>query len=1174
MNAKSRFTTTFPRALVLCSSPLLGVCVSAAPISQNENNGTNSWTLPTGTNLLATATASGTLNNQFGSSGSWGTLTDGSVGPTPNNTTPYQTAMNTVVVPTANNEVTFTLDLTGHPDGHTITTFDSYGLWNDPGRDDQRYTLSYSTDNVNFTQLISVQNNTVNPGTSKATHTRVFDDTGVLATNVKAIRVKFTNPQENGGAGYSEFVLTSTPVAALPVRTINEANGTNLWTLPAGTNLLDAAAVMSPPPSGSPSAGVITAGTWGAVTDGVLGTPNSPASSVTPLSGTSVVFPLKDLETNTKGYDLTSLDFYCAWADSGRDDMDLVVSYSTYDDPENFLPLHFVANHTPGPGNLATHTRLYPASGYLATNVAAIKLDFPAQENGWVGYREFIALGTASPLTAALTWTGGAGSAGNATWSTAAANWSSAYSASSPLSFTQAGANRNITVPTSIAASSMTFSHDNTPAYAFAGQKISVTNSIASSGAGAATFTAPVKANTGLLLTGAGSMTFGADVETTGLIISGTGSITLNADNDDGGTPLFTGTASVANGTLNVGHNLAIASATLAMSGGTTNFTTAAPYIARLSGTGGTISLGNTELTVGLDATSAQTSTFAGNIAQGTGTGRLTKIDESTLILGGTNTYTGATRVVSGTLELAKRVSLYGGNTAQWTAANVVVNSGTMLAFHVGGTGEFTDSDLTALNLGGFEQESRLGFNATADFTLTRNIGGSAGLYKEGPASLVLTGTNTHAGDTIISEGTIKAANPSGVSLPHDVYLGDASNHNVFLSMGADHQFGPESVLHVANITFNGSNAKVQLRGTNQEVAGLQSPTDAFASIIQNDDQTVPDYVENPALMPASLTINTVADSYYSFRGIIRNETGPALSLVKNGPGFQELISSPLQSYGYTGPTTINGGTLKLTFSGVFTGFVSDVTVNAGATLELDGTFNFGRAISGAGQVVKSGVSTVTLGGSANTYTGDTKVMSGTLGVTGNSIPNGSKLVLDGGVVSIPADANEVVGSLYYGGVQQGPGTYGSTSSAATFKDDAHFAGTGVVTVPGATLSFEDWAAAAIANPANRGRAADPDGDGHTNLDEFLFGTSPVAATGSLASYEKSGNTLVIRWTEHIGSTYVLQESTTLQSPWSNSAVVPANAADQSGVASGYVRRQAVIPVDGVKKFVRVQGNE
>jgi len=1175
MNAKTRFNLTLPQALVLCCSPLFGVSTYGAPISLNENNATNTWTLPSGTNLLAGATVSGALNAQFGSSGNWGTLTDGSVGPTPDSSTPYQNAMNTVVVPTANNEVTFALDLNGHPDGYTITAFDSYGLWNDPGRDDQRYILYYSTDNVNFTQLISVQNNTANPSSgSRSTHTRVTDDTGILAANVKSIRVRFTSPQENNGAGYSEFVLTDAVVAPLAVRTLNEANGTNAWTLPAGTNLLDAAAVTSPPPPSVPSPGVSTAGDWAAMTDGLLGTPNSPLSTCTPFAGYSVVFPLKDLETNTKGYDLTSLDFYCAWADAGRDDMDINVSYSTYDDPETFVPLHFVANHTPGPGNLSTHTRLYPASGFLATNVAAIKLDFPSQENGWVGYREFIALGTASPLTDALTWTGNNGSGGNATWTAGTANnWTALYDVNSPLAFSQTGTNRNISVPAAITASSMTFSHDNSPAYAFSGQKISVTNSITSTGAGAATFAAPVKANTGLALSGAGSMTFNGDVESSGLLVSGAGSITLNADNDDGGTPLFTGTASVSNGTLNVGNNLAISAATLSMSGGTTNFTTATPSIARLTGTGGTVTLANTDLTVGRDSTSAQTASFAGNISQASGTGKLTKIDDSTLILSGTNTYTGATRVVAGKLELARRLSLYGGNTALWTTGNIVAESSTTLGFSVGSSGEFTDSDLNALSLGGFESGSRFGIDATGDFTLTRNIDGSADLYKEGPATLTLAGTNSYAGDTIISVGTIKAANPSGVSLPADVYLGDASNNSVFLSMGADNQFGPASVLHLANITFNGSNSKVQLRGTHQTVAGLQSPADAFVSVIQNDDTTVPDYVENPSLGTASLTINTAAETSYSFRGLIRNETGPAVSLIKNGPGTQELINNPIQGYGYTGPTTVNGGTLRLNFSGGNSGFASDVTVNAGATLEFDGTFTFARAITGAGQVVKSGFSTVTLGGTANSYTGDTTVLSGTLAVNGTAIPNGGKLVLSGGLVSIPADTNEVVGSLYFEASQQGPGTYGSTTSTATFKDDSRFAGTGIVTVPGGTLSYEAWAAA-IPNPADRDRTDDPDGDGFVNLDEFLFGTSPIGATGSLTAVQVSGANLVIRWSEHTGSTYVLQEGSTLVNPWSTSAVTPSDASDQSGVAEGYIRKQAVIPVDGPKKFVRILGTE
>ncbi|EED3229069.1 hypothetical protein T116_004718, partial [Salmonella enterica subsp. enterica] len=76
----------------------------------------------------------------------------------------------------------------------------------------------------------------------------------------------------------------------------------------------------------------------------------------------------------------------------------------------------------------------------------------------------------------------------------------------------------------------------------------------------------------------------------------------------------------------------------------------------------------------------------------------------------------------------------------------------------------------------------------------------------------------------------------------------------------------------------------------------------------------------------------------------------------------------------YRGGTTISGGTLVANdVNALGTG---DVTDNA--VLELNTGGDFDNAISGSGQVVKSGDDTLTLSGS-NTYTGGTLISSGTL---------------------------------------------------------------------------------------------------------------------------------------------------------------------------------------------------
>jgi hypothetical protein len=91
-----------------------------------------------------------------------------------------------------------------------------------------------------------------------------------------------------------------------------------------------------------------------------------------------------------------------------------------------------------------------------------------------------------------------------------------------------------------------------------------------------------------------------------------------------------------------------------------------------------------------------------------------------------------------------------------------------------------------------------------------------------------------------------------------------------------------------------------------------------------------------------------------------------------------------------------------------------------------------------------------------------------TTGVT-NAIADTATLSLTGGGVAGTADVgfatlaagiNETVRGLVLGGTPRAVGTWGSSASAATFKNDEFFSGTGVVTVtalvpePGAAISL------------------------------------------------------------------------------------------------------------------------
>ena len=1337
------------REFVLQDTPVV-TCVST------ERNNNNAFFLPGGTNLLAGRTPlEAGPDVHEGSSASWATLTDGSLGD--------YTTNGSSCTPSNGTTVTFPLDLTAKPAGYDITSFDSYCAWGSSGRDDQNYTFAYSTvaDPGTFITLTEVANHTEWTGSYdsgyRATHSRVTANGGKLALGVAAIRLTF-HDQENGYVGYRELVLRDTPL----LNTIGESNTTNAWTLPSGTNLLNGATANTPSaPAGSNHGnGDITSSSWMTLTDGSVGSAGSQSQSVAPLEDTSVIFPF-DITTNTKGYNLTSFDSYAAWGDTGRDNQDFTILYSTVTNPFVFIPIDTIANHTNSPLN-ATHSRITAASGFIANNVGALKFYFKNQENGYVGYREFIALGNAVPLASPLIWSGLSGAGGNANWATTADNnWTDGVSSSSftslaPLTFDSTGVNTTISIPVALTAASLTFSNDNTRSYAFSGQLLTVSNSVTKSGSG--------------------NVAFGNSVQATGLSVGGTGSVTLSVDN------ALSGSATVSNGTLNLASNGALGTAALSLTGGTVNFTSAAPVVTSLSGTSGTVNLGNpsgsghTNLSVGDTTTAA----YAGSIADATvsATGSLVKTGTGSLSLTGTNSYTGTTTVSNGELQLGQRLSLYNGNTASWTASNIIVN--TALSLRMGGTGEFTSSDVAALNTGGFTPGAILSLDTTSgDVAVSDSISGAIKLEKDGPNTLTLSGTNGFTQGITITQGTFVAANPAGISIPSDLTVGNAT-FDIFANLVYDNQFGANALLKFQ--TGPGApQAKLQLRGTNQTVAGLESTTSDRLVILQNDETLAPGYTTNPGV--CSLTIDTATGSFHSFHGIIRNMDGASMSLIKNGLGTQELINSTIQGDSYDGPTTVNAGTLKFNFAGGNTGFGSNITVAAPATLQfhaVGGDYNFAREISGAGHVVVDGVNAVritsnnnswsggttvgdagiiyqgflalegtgaagegtalgqncvagamiptnvitvengatlaldgiaslgnsgmlpqfapsvrinekstlsggssittfvpniTLDGStinitsggnaggfstdlafvgtlvvggdsilpstiqttgtgpyanaslgslgllgttfqvadvtsssdpdlivtsilqdvgghaspltktgagtmqllgANTYTGDTTVLEGTLAVSGNSIADTNKLIINGGKVDVAAATNEIVGSLYFGSAQQIAGTYGSTSSSATHQDDSRFSGSGIVTVTTGPVAdpYAVWSAQ-ISDPSQRGRAADPDGDGFTNLQEYLFGTSPTTATGSLTQLEVTPSGLIVHWNQLATGTsvYVLRESATMmESPWPVSTATITDSAVQD--LPGYVRKQALIPIDSARKFIRVDANE
>ena len=111
-------------------------------------------------------------------------------------------------------------------------------------------------------------------------------------------------------------------------------------------------------------------------------------------AGQSVTYTLP---ASTYGYNLTNLTILLAAGRSGRDQQAYTVYYSTIATPNTFIALGTVNYNPANPLAVQSATRatLTPASGYLATNVAAVMFDFttPSPKNGYEGYSEIATFG-------------------------------------------------------------------------------------------------------------------------------------------------------------------------------------------------------------------------------------------------------------------------------------------------------------------------------------------------------------------------------------------------------------------------------------------------------------------------------------------------------------------------------------------------------------------------------------------------------------------------------------------------------------------------------------------------------------------------------------------------------------------------------------------------------------
>ena len=416
--------------------------------------------------------------------------------------------------------------------------------------------------------------------------------------------------------------------------------------------------------------------------------------------------------------------------------------------------------------------------------------------------------------------------------------------------------------------------------------------------------------------------------------------------------------------------------------------------------------------------------------------------------LGGTNTYTGVTRILQGLLDFRIKAAMYNGDTNNWTTTNIIVSSGAVLGFGIGGTGYFSPTDVEffknfGTTNGGLQNGAILGLDPVGgdytyggvitDITTPSATTNVIGLTAINTNAVTITATNTYTGGTYAGFfGTLRVAGQGALQQNKILTLGafggpgtlqyDSAAESTF----SDANFGNGTL---ASGTLNQTAGTVNITGTMKLGQGNSSSYFGTVNLSGGNLNVNTLFNGYAAIAPNNITVsgtaNLVVSNGYSVGSVAgsRNSTG---LLTQNGGSITIAGGMMLARYDATRiristnnlnggtlnadyitaeatdgsfPTTniavmnFNGGTLKATTGGTLVSGLTSVNVKTNGAILDDGgnSVSIGQPLvddgTQVGGLTKLGAGTVMLTGDS-TYYGASLINNGTLAISGGSISN------------------------------------------------------------------------------------------------------------------------------------------------------------------------------------------
>jgi autotransporter-associated beta strand protein len=565
--------------------------------------------------------------------------------------------------------------------------------------------------------------------------------------------------------------------------------------------------------------------------------------------------------------------------------------------------------------------------------------------------------------------------------------------------------------------------------------------------------------------------------------MSGTGSLTvsglsmtLTGSNTYSGGTTIRGTVSTSRD-----DNLGAASGGLRLNGGTLR------SLASFSSSRAiTLSDANTNPNSRFD-TNGFTSTQNGDI---TGAGHLIKTGAGTLILGGSNSYTGGTTIEEGTLRgnsaslqgnIANGGQLVFDQATTGTYAGVISGRGTFEKTGNGtliliGANTWTGSttisggtlqgNTTSLH-GDIINNANLTFDQATDATYSGIISGTGSFTKLGAGTLTLTGrSNRYSGGTTVSAGALRG---SVSSLQGDIvnnasvvfdqsgsfgnYRGNMSGSGS-LTLEAGHVFLAGTSSYTGGTTVNtdthlgGTTASLQGNIANSGIVSFEQSTDGTYSGVISGTGAVVKFGTGTVTLTGT---NTFSGGLSLDGGVVAASSNANLGAAGGELYFQSGTLRFLTNFDIDRTIGIGDGGI---------GFILlPGPTPRGAIFDTNGNnATLSGVIRGPDGLTKVGDGVLTLT-AANTYAGGTTVTGGTLRLgMGGSLASGGALAVNGGTFDLNGHNQTVSalsgtgGSIALGAGILTAGDASSTTVASAITGTGGFVkqGTGALILDGA----------------------------------------------------------------------------------------------------------------------------